>query len=231
MIVLRHLRPLAWLTIEAAALVALTRLGSQAPFAIPAAGAGRWLRTAPPADVLVVSLRWIALAGAWWMLATTALYAGASMTRLAGAVRAVRWAALPAVRRAVDAAFAASLVAGSVLAPGAADATAGATPTTTAGVRDGHARGVASLPAAPAPVPKPAPIPMVASVVVVAGDNLWELSARHLAAATGRARPDVGDGEIAPYWVAVCEQNRGALASRDPDLILPGEVVTFPPLS
>jgi nucleoid-associated protein YgaU len=60
------------------------------------------------------------------------------------------------------------------------------------------------------------------------GDNLWELAAQHLAATTGRARADLGDRELAPYWLAVCEQNRDALASRDPNLIYPGEVVTFP---
>jgi hypothetical protein len=252
MITPRCLRPLAWLTIEAAAVAALTALGTRPPFAVPEEGLEQWLRTAPPADVLVALLRWVALLGAWWLLATTLLYVGASMTRVPSAVRAVRWAALPAVRRAVDAAFAVSVVAGSVLAPTVARA-ATADPTTTTTiqnqpVRDGHSRGLASLPAAtppvapappstpppapvPAPVSAPAPAPApapAASVVVRPGDNLWELAAQQLAVTTARARVDVGDAEIAPYWVAVCEQNRDALASRDPNVIYPGEVVTFP---
>ncbi len=117
-------------------------------------------------------------------------------------------------------------------------------------MRDGHAGGLASLPpeapptttttvpivpaaGAPAPVPAsaPSPVPDVTTVVIVApGDNLWELSARRYAAATGRPRADVGDGEVAPYWRAVCEQNRATLASGDPDLIYPGEQVVLPPV-
>jgi nucleoid-associated protein YgaU len=239
MIAVHRLRPLAWLAVEGAAVAGLAALGGRPPFTVPAEGWEQWLRSAPPADVLVATLRWVALAGAWWVLATTVLYLGASITRVPGAVRAVRWATVPAVRRAVDAAFAVSVVAGSVFAPTAAHAVTGDAPPTTA-VRDGHAPGLASLPAAtpppavaapaaPAPAapapPAPAPPP---SVLVAPGDNLWELSARHLAAITGRPRADVGDVEVAPYWVAVCEQNRDALASHDPDLIQPGEVVTFP---
>ena len=240
MIALRCLRPLAWLTCESAAVAALTALGARPPFAVPEEGLEQWLRTAPPADVLVASLRWVALLGAGWLLATTLLYVGASLTRVPGAVRAVRWAALPAVRRAVDAAFAVSVVAGSVLAPTVAGAATGDATSTTAvpnqPVRDGHSRGLASLPAATAPVapaPVPARVPVAAppaatSVVVRPGDNLWELAAQQLAMTTGRARVDVGDDEVTPYWIAVCEQNRDALASRDPNLIFPGEVVTFP---
>jgi hypothetical protein len=237
MIAVQRLRPIAWLTVEVAAVAALAKLGSRTPFAVPQDGVEQWLRTAPPTDVLVASLRWVALLGAWWLLVTTLVYLIASTTRIPGAVRAVRWAALPAVRRAVDAACAVSVVAGSVLAPTAARAATGDATTSTA-VRDGHTRGLASLPAAPppaaaAPVPVPAAIPAPApssgpSVVVSPGDNLWELAAQHLAATTGRARADIGDGELAPYWMAVCEQNRDALASRDPNLIHPGEVVTFP---
>ena len=238
MIASRPAGPLAWVSVELAAVAGLTALGSRPPFAIPSDGLEQWLRTAPPADVLVAGLRWIALLGAWWLLATTLLYLGASLTRVPTAMRAVRWTTLPAARRAIDAALAVSVVAGSVLAPTVARASSADAPTTTGVpnelVRDGHAGGLASLPAdtqANTPVPTPAPIPIptpAAIIVVTPGDNLWELSAQHLATTTGRARVDVGDGEIAPYWVAVCEQNRPTLASHDPDVIVPGELVTFP---
>ena len=172
MIAVRRIRPFAWLTVEVAAVAALTVLGSRPPFVTPSEGLEQWLRTAPPADVLVASLRWVALVGAWWLLATTVLYVVAAMTRFPNAVRAVRWAALPAVRRTVDAAFAMSVVAGSVLAPTVARAATGDPPATTA-VRDGHSRGLASLPAATPPVtPAPAPAPAPAATVVVApGDT------------------------------------------------------------
>ena len=71
---------------------------------------------------------------------------------------------------------------------------------------------------------------MPESIVVVQGDNLWELSATALAHATGRARAALADAEIAAYWSAVCEANRATLASGDVNLIHPGEVVVFPSL-
>jgi hypothetical protein len=66
-------------------------------------------------------------------------------------------------------------------------------------------------------------------VVVAPGDNLWELSARHLALVHARARDDVSDAEVAPYWARVCDANRDRLASGDPNLVHPGERVVLPP--
>ncbi len=219
----RFVRPLVLLTAESAAVVALTALGARPPFAGPRHGLDPWLRASLPADVLVAGLRWVALAGAWWLLAGTLLYVAAALTRVPEAVRAVRWAALPAVRRAVDAALVVSLVTGSALAPGPGHAaTPPDDPPPTSAVRDGHADG----PSVPASTPGPADT----SAVVAPGDNLWELSARRYAAATGRPRAEVGDGEVAPYWRAVCDQNRPTLASGDPNLIYPGERVVLPPV-
>jgi hypothetical protein len=66
--------------------------------------------------------------------------------------------------------------------------------------------------------------------VVAAGDNLWLLAARHLATVSGRSVDDVADGEVAPYWVRVCDTNRARLASGDPNLVFPGERVVLPPV-
>lgn len=60
-----------------------------------------------------------------------------------------------------------------------------------------------------------------ASVVVVEGDHLWKISARHLGATAGNE-------QIAPYWRQVVETNAPHLRSGDPDLIYPGEVVQLP---
>ena len=222
--------------------------------------------------MLVAGLRWVALLGAWWLLAGTLVYVAAAVTRVPAAVRAVRWAALPPVRRVVDAAFAATVVGGAVLAPANAGARVTGPPPTTF-VRDGRGGDLASLPPAttaapnppaapptvrtaptvptapsapsapsarrPAPaaaaVPPAAPSPppggLEVQVVVAPGDDLWALAAGRLAATRGIAPADVADAEIAPYWVAVCERNRAALASGDPNLIFPGEVVTLPALS
>jgi nucleoid-associated protein YgaU len=63
------------------------------------------------------------------------------------------------------------------------------------------------------------------SVVVKPGDHLWKISESHLEGILERP-PELR--EIVPYWFAVIEANRGRLASGDPDLIYPGEVITLP---
>lgn len=64
------------------------------------------------------------------------------------------------------------------------------------------------------------------SVVVRRGDHLWSLSERHLAQVLGRS--DLGEHEIARYWVRVIETNRDAIRSGNADLIYPGEVIELP---
>jgi hypothetical protein len=86
---------------------------------------------------------------------------------------------------------------------------------------------VAPVPAPAAAEPEPDADP---EVVVAAGDNLWLLAARHLAAVSGRSVGDVPEHEVAPYWVRVCDANRERLASGDPNLIFPGERVVLPPV-
>lgn len=221
------------LVAESAVIALLTTLGSRPEFRVPFGRLDGWLRATPPADALVAALRWLALVAAWWLLGSTLLYVAAVAARVPGAVRAVRWAALPPVRRAVDTAFAVAVVTASLVVP--STAARAAPPPSTTQVRDGRAGGLASLPAAGVPppgAPAPAAPPAVdARVVVAPGDSLWELAARQLASASGRARTDVADAEIAPYWVAVCDRNRATLASGDPDLLFPGEVVTMPRVS
>ena len=136
------------LAAELAAVWSLTTIGGRPELALPHDHFRVWLQTRPPADVLVALLRGIALVGAWWLLAGTVLYAVAAASRIPGALRAVRWATLPAVRRVVDAAFAATLVTGAVLAPTVASAaTATDPPPATTVVRDGRNGELASLPA------------------------------------------------------------------------------------
>lgn len=60
---------------------------------------------------------------------------------------------------------------------------------------------------------------------VVAGDNLWTIAQRTLAADRDRM-PSVT--EIARYWRAVIDHNQSRLRSGDPDLIYPGELLDLP---
>lgn len=63
------------------------------------------------------------------------------------------------------------------------------------------------------------------------GDNLWTISRDHLAAATARRPSDLSDHEIATYWLRVIAVNRSSLRSGNPDVIFPGELIMFPPVS
>lgn len=61
---------------------------------------------------------------------------------------------------------------------------------------------------------------------VLRGDNLWDIAKRHLASMTGRT--DLTDADVAPYWGHLVELNRDSIASHNPDLINPGEVIILP---
>lgn len=233
-------RVICTVLVEAATLVALVVLGRGPDLQVPVGHLGTWLRDGDPAIVVVALSRWVALAGAAWLLASTLLYLVAATSRLPAAVRAVRWSTLPAVRRAIDAACVVSVATSVVLAPAAASAVRGGHETTTVGVvRDGRGQLAqlppdtttpATTPAVPTPTPVSPPfaLPSADEIVVAPGDNLWELAAQHVARATARARDDVADAEIGRYWIQVCDANRARLASGDPNLVYPGERVVLP---
>jgi len=248
-------RVIGTVLVEAATLVVLVLIGRRPELRVPVEHLGAWLRDGYSATVVVALLRWVALVGAGWLLASTLLYLAAAASRVPAAVRAVGWFTLISTRRAIDAACALSVATTFVFAPATAGAArAGSDTTTVSVVRDGRGQ-LQQLPpdttsatapptvaapapaptSTPAPPPTPAPAHEVATVndevVVAPGDNLWELAAQHVARTTGRARDSVGDTEIAPYWAQVCDVNRVRLASRDPNLIFPGEHVLLPPIA
>lgn len=78
------------------------------------------------------------------------------------------------------------------------------------------------------PDDQPPNAPAAGTVTVVSGDNLWAMTARHLAAARGVDRRTLTDAEIAEVWRVVVRENRSRLRSGDPDLIFPGESVLLP---
>jgi len=216
---------------EVVALAVLLRLGTRPPFALPRHDINGWLRATTPPDALAAVLRVVAIAVSGWSLIITVAYSVARAARAPAAIRATAWSTVPAVRRMVDAALTASIVAGSVTAPFVVPSSAGAaggpaptssTPTRSA-VRDGRATTFPSGTAAAGPT-------AVETVVVTVGDDLWQIAARQLARLTGGDATQLDPELLASYWLAVCKENRAVLRSGDVNLIVPGEVLTLPPI-
>ncbi len=114
----------ALVAFEVAAVVLLHRLGELPWLQVPYRHLGPWLEGGAPEDVIAAVARVVALVIAWWLLATTALYVLARVSRVPAAVRAVEWVTLPAVRRVADQALALTL-ATSLVGGGANAALAG----------------------------------------------------------------------------------------------------------
>ena len=234
---------------EGAAVILLHRLGSLPGLAVGWGDPARWLAVTASEDVLLAVCRLAALACAVWLLGGTLLYTLAKALRIPAAVRAVEWAAVPAVRRIADRAVAVALATSSVMGAGAGGAWADgpappppavasfAATTSTVGYRPVPA-GVPDLgglllerepqgmptPVAAAPLPPPPD-----QHVVVRGDDLWSVAQDRLAASLGVAPAQVGPAQVAGYWRALVQANAATLRSGDPDLLLPGEVLILPP--
>ena len=242
------------LAVEAAAVVAVHRLGSRPPFDLSLDTIDPWVRAAP-ADALLAALRVVALAGAAWLFAITAAYALARGLGIRSALGVLERATPHLVRRVVDHAVAASIVVGAFAAP--AHAATAAPPPVVVDERNGRQHGsgsITSLPAdarrargapdrvvaapslqvpatPPAQTTVSAPPSQPTSVVVQPGDNLWTIAADALARATARDRADLDAAEIARYWRAVCDANATTVRSGNLDVIVPGEVIALPPAS
>jgi LysM domain len=83
---------------------------------------------------------------------------------------------------------------------------------------------VASAPAGPAQETR-----KETSTPVARGDSLWTIARDHLAAA-GKGSGEPSNRQVAEYWAKVKAANRHRLASGDPDLIEPGEIIVLPPV-
>ena len=248
----RGIRAATLIVFEAGALVALHAIGEVEWLQIPWRQLGNWLQQTPADESLPALLRIVALALAYWLAISTALYALARLARIPGAARAIEWATLPAVRRVVDGTAALTIVAATVAGPAmSAIATDGPSPIVVGIGEDGlpippfvgseDPEPAETLPQGatrvgwtptPAGVPSPAtaaPTSMVitepAQWTVAPGDNLWTIAEQHLGtfAASGAQLPDVGE-----YWHRVVVANQDVIRSSDPDLIYPGEIVVLP---
>jgi len=205
----------------------------------------RWLREAPVEDivggVLLVGARLIAC----WLLASTVAYLVASLRGRAAVVAVLRRVTLPAIRGLANRVVAVSIAASAVSGPLVPAAASSSLPSS--GVvwesRDQpleeegegpelvlppHLMVRLEEPVEGAPPPE-RPAEVSGAVVVARGDHLWSISQRHLETVWGRT--DLGDNEVAGYWVQVIEANRDRIRSGNPDLIFPGEVILLPSIS
>lgn len=210
---------LGLLAVEAAAFIALLRLGRVASLAMPVADLGGWLVLAPPADAVVAVLRLVALTASGWLLASTLVYTATGMLRRRSAL--LGRLTLPLVRRVADRAVALVLVTSGM--GGTALAATELVPP-----------GAHSVTGEPAPAPAPAPGGDVATStqgwqrawVVAEGQHLWGIARALLEEERPSEAPT--DREVHARWIALLEANADGFVSGDPDLIHPGEVLDVP---
>lgn len=233
---------------EVAAVVVLYRLGTLPRLAVGWDDPAGWLAVTAAEDVLLAVCRLAALACAIWLLGGTLLYTLAKALRIPAAIRAVEWAALPAVRRLADRAVAVALATSSVMGAGAGGAWADGPappPPAAASVASAPAVGYRPVPAGvpdlggllPDPQPRGMPTPVGAAPappppdqhLVTPGDDLWSVAQDRLAASLGVAPERVGPEQVAGYWRVLVQANVATLRSGDPDLLMPGEVLVLPP--
>jgi hypothetical protein len=250
-------RLIALLLFESSTIAGLHGLGSLPWFGV------RWggllSRGTRVDDAVASGLRYVALALAYWLMFSTALYLGARLTRLPTALRAVQWATLPFIRRTVDRMLAVSLTFGTLVAPTQALAQTPPSPVeqvylpTPAGFDESDTPivvvegDIIIPPGAALPQPSPHeettveedPTQGVGPPVGVA----FERSKEHEVVA-GESLWSIAEAQVrrssgvepaasdtVVYWLELLAANRDHLTSGDPDLIYPGEMLTLPPTS
>jgi len=242
--------------ITAAFTIGLHQLGSIPGLGVNWADPLGWIATAAPEDLVGAAARHIGLTLGYWVLATTGIYTAWSMRHR----RPPRWVVLvtlPAVRRVIDRALAATLVAAVVAGPVRPALAEGPPPPPPPIVFDAADDGIPvphirlsrpeetttpinESPTEPtpstAPLP-PAPMPDRPSLLVTLetdrhtvtdGENLWAIAEGHLAAKLGM---EPTEGALAEYWRRLVAMNTPTLRSGDPNLIFPGEMLALPEIT
>ncbi len=204
-----------------------------------------WLERLGPETAVVAVLRLLALAGGSYLLVVTALAMLVHALHLPAAVVRLADAGVPAVvRRLTRAALGVTLAVGMTAAPASArnHPTAGPATSVPAAERDDAVvmrrlpdADVARPPGADDPPTAAAPGPSGRTAMPVgmddggthlvrAGDHFWSIAEAVL---VDRWNRPVSDSEIDPYWRLLVAGNRSL--TPDPDLLLPGQLVSLPP--
>lgn len=217
----RALRGLTLVTVEGGALLLLLRLdGPQVDWSDLAA----WLERVPPEDAVIALVRLAALLTAGYLVVTTALYVVATLSRVPALIRGVGIVTLPSVRRIVDGALAAALVASPAFTalPASAQTSPTSVHTYVPVVAGDDDAGYVPTPAGDSSSAH------TSAYVVRSGDNLWTIAALHLAAREDVPAEQISDAEVADFWRELVALNASLLASGDPDVIFPGETLDLP---
>lgn len=114
-----HASLIALVTVLAALVAGLHMLGTRPGMTIDWANPIAWFESSDPELALAAGLRSVGLAVAYWVMATTSLYAVAARPTARRAPRLIRFLTLPGIRRVVDRALATALVASVAALPAA----------------------------------------------------------------------------------------------------------------
>jgi nucleoid-associated protein YgaU len=222
---------LALLLLGLGTLAALAQAG-RGPMAAPPLGRpGTWVDWAAgrtPPEVAAAIGRLIAMALAGWLVLLVGLGCALRIAPLARLRRLADAFTPVALRRVIEAAIGAGMSVSVVLPTVAATPARAATVEEVAVLRrlDAPAVEVSGPPTTVADPPPAAGGAAPGTWVVRPGDDLWAIAEHVLADSWGRP---VTDAEVAPYWRALVEHNRGHLVhAGDPDLVRPGQVFELP---
>lgn len=238
----RSLPLIAWVGALAGVLAAAMAIGSSPAFAGPTSARpgelATWAAGRSPVEAAFALLRVVVICLAAYLLVGTAVVVVARVLRAGRLLAVVDVVTLRWTRHVVELALGAGLLTVPLTAnhAGATDRwaiTASEVPPEASG---GDGAGPADPVARPAwqhgpptmqRLDPPEQVAAASSEVVVgAGDHLWSVAERALAAAWGRAPVDE---EVAPFWEQVVEVNRARLADpANPDLLFVGQVVAVP---
>jgi hypothetical protein len=217
---------------------------------------GGWLARTDLVDALTALARLTALALAYYLLISTALYLIALATGSRGLIRLARPFAIPMVRTLADRIVAGSIAVSTIAAPLIATAPPAPDAAAVAGVSAEvsvdyvpPSRLVEDVPldrTAPAPpdeqvaftgrpttapqqptVEETSPEPISGPMEVIAVKGDHLWGLAEARMAKAMGR-DPLEHELAPYWRDVVDENRSRIRSGNPDLIFPGEVIVLP---